>query len=326
MFLFNKMRLAILNMAIISLSYSSISVAEIVLNQPLPQAENQQEQADLLADAYKLYKERKYQEAFMIFDHYAEQGNYSAMLASSYLINSGKVASKDRTKAKSYLNELAKKGISRAYYLQALAESQNNPKQQLSFPAMGLLNKAAGLGDSVAANTLANQHYRRNVFDKAISWNQKAIELGSSSAKKNRAIIDVAGKNKIENTSITAKQEYLSRLFEESRTGDGDASFELATRFHKGVDVNVDFGRALSFYQIAAEQGNKSAQKIVPILLSKQRSKNKLNSLWLQETASLVPTPSVIVNSNQSDNKTIGAKTNKVNLEEDDPLENLFEF
>ncbi|TCP97840.1 hypothetical protein EDC44_101230 [Cricetibacter osteomyelitidis] len=328
---------------------STVGRTEIVLKQPLPPATNVPPSADtgvaatensteepaeneddeeetdqfiVLNNAYKDYKRKRYDSAYHIFAFYAQRNNPHSMLAAGYLLGMGYGVAANYKEAEKYLQQAVKFGFPRGYYLLGLLELHKDGSGQFNLPAERLFNKAADLGDALAANMLANQYYRRGLFDRAVQWNNKAIQLGSHAAQKNKKIIDSGSQELAKTISTSSKTEYLQDLRAKSQSGDGQASYELARRYHKGVEVSVNFGEAIRLYRLAASQGNEQAKRILPILLSKQTQQGNLNTLWLQETATLVPTPSIILPS-AKDRGNANYVMNKFNLAEDDPLDNL---
>ncbi len=277
----------------------------------------------VLTSAYKDYNQKNYDSAYNIFSFYAKRNNPQSMLATGYLLGMGYGTTANYDEAKKYLQKVADLGYPRAYYLLGLLELHKAGADRFNLPAERLLNKAAELGDAPAANTLANQYYQRRLFDKASYWNNKAIQLGSPAAQKNQKIISSGSQDLAKATSTSLKSEYLRDLRIKSQNGDGQASYELARRYHKGSEVGVNFGEAIRLYRLAAEQGNEQAKRILPILLSKQNQQGNLNTIWLQETANLVPTPPIILPTDKSSSHQTDFITNKFNLVEDNPLENL---
>lgn len=277
----------------------------------------------VLTAAYRDYNQKNYTSAYNIFSFHAKRNNPQSMLATGYLLGIGYGTTANYEEAKKYLQKVADLGYPRAYYLLGLLELHKAGSGRFNLPAERLLNKAADLGDAPAANALANQYYQRRLFDKASYWNNKAIQLGSQAAQKNQKIINSGSQDLAKATSTSLKSEYLRDLHTKSKNGDGQASYELARRYHKGSEIGVNFGEAIRLYRLAADQGNEQAKRILPILLSKQNPQGNLNTIWLQETANLVPTPPIILPTDKSNSNQTDFITNKFNLVEDNPLDNL---
>ncbi|HBO39437.1 MAG TPA: hypothetical protein DD638_12330, partial [Pasteurellaceae bacterium] len=252
------------------------------------------ERFESLDKAYTDYTRGNYAKSYEIFDYYAKNNNLHAVLATGYFLFMGYGVEQDYVKAKSYLDRAGKSGFARAFYLLGLLEKNKAKTQQFSLVAERLLNKAADMGDPVATNALANQYYQRGDLNKAISWNEKAIQLGSRAAKRNQQVISSGSNTKVISVP-SANNDALAQLRKSSAEGNAQASYELATRYHKGVGVNVNFGEAIRLYRVAAGQGSDAARKILPVLLSKQSSTGGINSMWMQQTSNMIAMPPVIL-------------------------------
>ncbi|MDG2960459.1 tetratricopeptide repeat protein [Bisgaard Taxon 10/6] len=318
------------------------SEAAIVINQPAaganeyvpiqaqpatPNEEAESDQVTALGQAFEAYKRENYSYAYNIFSHYADMNDPHAMLATGYFLFMGYGTAQDYAKAKRYLERANGLGFVRATTLLGLLEQRSNP-QPSNQSALRLLTKAANMGDSVAANALANLYYRRGNTTDAVVWNEKAIALGSYAAKRNQKSL-TAAPNRTQQIVSVNHNEHFQKLRQESQAGNGQASYELATRYHKGAGVPQNFGEAIRLYRLAAQQGSDQARKILPIILSKQNaSGNSLNSLWMQETSNMVTTPPIVLTPAQDGKTEKGSSspvggTPNVSLTEDDPLENL---
>ncbi|MBN6065424.1 sel1 repeat family protein [Aggregatibacter actinomycetemcomitans] len=339
---FNR-TLLITCLGITLLAFNVSSYAEIVINKPVELTENTPppEVTDgttaeegtpdtnismALNKAFSDYKRAHYNKAYNQFAPYAESGNPQALLATGYFLFMGYGTETDFSGAKYYLEKAGKMGFARAYTLLGLLESKQRAQPTNQF-ALRQFKKAADMGDSVGANALANLYYHQGNIAEAMSWNNKAITLGSHAAVLNKQTL--ASGNKPTTTAISsppaANMDYLQKLRKESQEGNGQASYELATRYHKGVGAPKNFGEAIRLYRVAAGQGNAQARKILPIILSKQnQSGTSLNSLWMQETSNMVATPPIILTPNStSQGETAVHAAPRTVLVEDDPLENL---
>ncbi|ABR73774.1 sel1 repeat family protein [Actinobacillus succinogenes] len=291
----------------------------------MPNEDDESDRITALGQAFEAYKRENYSYAYNIFSHYADMSEPHGMLATGYFLFMGYGTAPDYGQAKRYLERANGLGFVRATTLLGLLEQRTNP-QPSNQTALRLLMKAANMGDSVAANALANLYYRRGNITDAVVWNEKAIALGSYAAKRNQKNLATAPNRPQQIVSVN-NNEHLQKLRQESQAGNGQASYELATRYHKGAGVPQNFGEAIRLYRIAAQQGNEQARKILPIILSKQNaSGNSLNSLWMQETSNMVTTPPIVLAPAGQDGKSgksssSAAGTNS--LAEDDPLENL---
>lgn len=277
-----------------------------------------------LESAYHDYKRGNYTNAYVAFDHYANMDNMHAVLAVGYLLFHGNSAP-NYDKAVAYFERAAKAGFARAYYLQGLLELAKTNSRQFNLIAERLFNKAAKMGDAPAANAVANQYFYRENISEAIRWNEKAIQLGSRAAKKNQRIINSGGVKTIATPSIN-KDNGLAQLRKASEEGNAQATYELATRYHKGIGVNVNFGEAIRLYRVAAGQGSDAARKMLSVLLSKQGSTGGINSIWMQETSNMVAMPPIILMDKEnkgSSTPVIGGSRQQMALSEDDPLDNL---
>ncbi|OOF56709.1 hypothetical protein BKK56_02360 [Rodentibacter genomosp. 2] len=322
--------------------------AEVVINRPIiekPKTLSEQIGEDAgftLSSAYDNYQHKDYETAYNEFDFFVKKNDIKALVANGYLLFSGYVPT-DFVKASDYLAKAASFKYARAVYLQALLEKRKQNSTQFNITAERLINRAAAMGDYVAANTLANYHFQKANYALAQRWNEKAIMLGSPAAKRNQSMIFNRAEHTVSNPTMnrtvsqTPNHELISELRERSKNGEANASYELAIRYHKGAGIAVNFGEAIRLYQLAAKQGSSEAKKILPILLSKQTTGGNLNSMWMQEMSNMLPNP-VIVNTN---NSGLGSMSNEPRvpnheyldiekgasaihvLEEDDPLDGL---
>lgn len=321
--------------------------AEVIINRPIleePKTVSEKLGGDVgfsLPTAYTSYKEKDYESAYLEFDFFAKKGDVKALIANGYLLFSGHIPT-DFVKASNYLAKAASFKYARAVYLQALLDKMKQGSNRLSVTSERLINQAAVMGDYVAANALANFHFHRGNYALAQRWNEKAVMLGSPAARKNQSIIF----NRTEHTSSISSTkmvfnapnyELISELRTRSQSGDANASYDLAVRYHKGVGVAVNFGEAIRLYQLAAKQGSAEARKVLPILLSKRTTGGNLNSMWMQEMSNMLPSP-VVVNPHHSGMGMGGNESHMTNhenldiakdssaihvLEEDDPLDGL---
>lgn len=282
----------------------------------------------VLNKAFSDYKRGNYNKAYNQFAPYAESNNPLALMATGYFLFMGYGTEVDFSGAKYYLEKAGKLGFARAYTLLGLMENKQQAQQTANQSAVRQFKKAADMGDSVGANALANLYYHQGNIAEALHWNNRAISLGSHAAALNKQTI-TNGNNRsapvVSTPPVTATSEHIQKLKKESQEGNGQASYELATRYHKGVGVPKNFGEAIRFYRVAAGQGNAQARKVLPIILSKQnQSGTNLNSLWMQETSNLVATPPIILTpDNSNPNAPTRTAAVRTTLVEDDPLENL---
>ncbi|WP_109079455.1 tetratricopeptide repeat protein [Aggregatibacter kilianii] len=333
-------------LSIVLLTFSVGSDAEIVINKPAELTENtvapemtseinvtegentpSSNISMTLTKAFSDYKRAQYNKAYSQFAPYAESGNPQALLATGYFLFMGYGTETDFSGAKYYLEKAGKMGFARAYTLLGLLENKQRAQQTNQF-ALRHFKKAADMGDSVGANALANLYYHQGNIAEALSWNNRAISLGSHAATLNKQVFannSNRSSQVISAPPVTATSEHIQKLKRESQEGNGDSSYELATRYHKGVGVPKNFGEAIRLYRVAAGQGNAQARKILPVILSKQnQSGTSLNSLWMQETSSMVATPPIILTPNSATSgETAVHATPRTVLVEDDPLENL---
>lgn len=323
------------------------SQAEVIINRPIvetPKTLSEQIGDDsgfTLSAAFDSYLRRDYESAYNEFNFFVRKNDSKALMANAYLLSSGYVP-RDFNKSSEYLSIAASLKYARAVYLQALLEKYKQGTVKFNSTSERLLNQAASMGDYVAANALANYHFEKGNYALAQRWNEKAIELGSAAARKNQSIISNRSESATTSTSSTivsaSNQDLISGLRVRSQSGDANASYDLAVRYHKGAGVAVNFGEAIRLYQLAAKQGSAEARKVLPILISKRTTGGNLNSMWMQEMSNMLPNP-IVVNSNSSHSDTVRHElpTNPSHeyldpekggaaihiLEEDDPLDGL---
>jgi TPR repeat protein len=222
---------------------------------------------------------RSYGEAYRRFRAAADQGNLTAMLAAGYLLSRGLGITRDRNSARQFYGIAANAGYPRAYYLQSLLEGDLGTAQS-TLAARQWLERAAAAGDSLAANALGGVYERQGQRATAQLWYRQAAAHGHAVATRNLARLG-------DNPEPQAQDQRLRELKERADAGDAAASYELATRYHRGDGVAVNYGEALRLYRLAAGLGNTQAQRMLSLISSRSSSAEQISAAWMQELSHL---------------------------------------
>lgn len=222
---------------------------------------------------------RSYGEAYRRFRAAADHGNLNAMLATGYLLSRGLGTARDRNAARSLYAIAANAGYPRAWYLQSLLEGDLNTAQG-TIASRQSLERAAAAGDALAANALGGVYERLGQRGTAQLWYRQAAAHGSEIATKNLQRMGDA-------PDTQAAELRIAQLRDRVDAGDAAATYELATRYHRGDGVAVNYGEALRLYRLAAGLGSAPAQKMMSLISSRSSSAEQINAGWMQELSRL---------------------------------------
>lgn len=223
---------------------------------------------------------QNFREAYRRFRAAADRGDFKAMLAAGYLLAKGIGVARDRSSARTLLNLAVNAGYPRALYLLSLLEGDIGSPQSVS-TSRQLLERAATLGDTVAANALGTFYERAGQPATAKLWYAQAAAAGSKSALANAGRLDEALQES------EAQTQHIKELKQQVTAGNADAAYELATRFHVGNGVPVNYGEALRYYRLAAGMGHEQAKRMTSLILSRSNGGQQINATWMQELVHL---------------------------------------
>lgn len=249
---------------------------------------------------------RSYAEAYRRFEQAASGGDARAALAAGYLLARGWGIARNPADARAWFGIAGQAGYPRGFYLQSLLEDQiGTPQGRMA--ARDLLERAAAAGDPVAANALGVSYEHAGQAATARLWYQQAASEGSRSAAHNLERLGAAA------ASNQQRDDALRRLREASAAGNADATYELATRYHRGDGVPVDYGEAVRLYRLAAREGSAEAQRMLSLILSRSTSAEPISPAWMLELSRLAQPP-----------RDTAQAVDATAL--DDPLDGLFEL
>jgi len=239
----------------------------------------------LLRSAWQAYKGRRggkpdYKTAFADFDRAAQLGDARAMLGAGYLLTKGLGAARNPQAAREYLNGAEQAGYARAAYLLSLLDESLATPQSL-VAAREARERAAARGDAPAANALANGYLRSGQRPTALLWYRQAQLAGSASAPRNA--------NRVQRQAQAGEPalQPIDELRAASAAGDANATYELATRYHRGLGVAVNYGEAIRLYRIAAHGGSVAAQRMIAMVSSRSTEAVPVDPQWMVELGQL---------------------------------------
>lgn len=239
----------------------------------------------LLRSAWRAYNGRRgskpdYRSAFADFARAAQLGDARAMMGAGYLLAKGLGVARNPQSAREYLSGAEQAGYARASYLLSLLdESLATPQSLLA--AREARERAAARGDAPAANALGNSYLRSGQRPTALLWYRQAQLAGSTSAPRNASRVQHQA-----NAGEPALQP-LDELRAASAAGDANATYELATRYHRGLGVAVNYGEAIRLYRIAAHGGSVPAQRMIAMVSSRSTEALPIDPQWMVELGQL---------------------------------------
>ncbi|MBQ8603976.1 MAG: sel1 repeat family protein [Oscillospiraceae bacterium] len=128
----------------------------------------------------------------------------------------------------------------------------------------------------------AMKYYKRNDYQQALVFFEKAAKLGRASSRYNCAIMYDAGKGTAAN-----KEKSLYWYEKAAELGNVDAQFKCGVMYNKGEGVAKNIEKSLYWFEKAAEQGDITAQYNCGIIYdSKDEKESKAKALhWYEEAA-----------------------------------------
>jgi uncharacterized protein len=149
------------------------------------------------------------------------------------------------------------------YYLKLRPSSASNTQT-----AIGWLEKAANLGDSVAQAMLggifSNGVYLKPDYTKAVEWLQKAANQGQKEGEFGLGARYLGGQG-VPGDAAAARRWFTAA----ANHGQPDAQYDLALMYELGRGGPPDPTAAIRFYEMAADNGISDAQFRLGLLLAK---------------------------------------------------------
>jgi len=189
----------------------------------------------------------------------AEAGDARAMAAFGYLISGIAGGRRDFNEARQWLRRAQLLGLVRAVYLSALVERSISGAKQIAL-ARSLLQQAAQAGDAYAMNDLGVELELEGKVSAAAALYDSAEQAGIPQARQNL--------RRIQANRIGQETGVLQRLRTLAEEGNSHALLELAERYHLGVGVQIDYAKAIFYYQRAADAGSQKAREFLALLLN----------------------------------------------------------
>ncbi len=217
---------------------------------------------------------RRFDEAAALFLSAALQGDRRASMAYGYLQGMGLGAERDRAAARTRLAADAAAGWPRAAYLQSLIDGESRDAASRE-RAGSLRESAASRGDAAAQNAMGVHYQLAGDRATAEMWFRRAADNGSPSARSNLANLT---------RSDNAKQAGTT-MRKAAGSGDANALFALARRFHRGEGESADYGQALRYYRAAAAKGHASARRMLGLIQSRLGPEGEVDPVWMRQLA-----------------------------------------
>ncbi|KLF28664.1 hypothetical protein YA29_16355 [Klebsiella aerogenes] len=84
----------------------------------------------------------------------------------------------------------------------------------------------------------------------------------------------------------------LSLLTSRAEAGSSEAAYKLAVIYHKGINIPVNYSKAIYYYQLASTGGSYQAKKILSLIYSGPKNKDgSIKPEWMQVIADSIPQP-----------------------------------
>ncbi len=179
----------------------------------------------------------------------------------------------------------------RALYLQWLMQSRLAPLE-ISQPVLGaagqtrsplqnrqLLVSAAQQGDTNAKIELGLDSVLLNELPQALAFFKSAAPK-SAAAAINSTVVAERVKNA---ASLMPPNRVSSAIAVKSQSA--AENFAQAQRYHRGEGVPSNYTEAIRLYQLAQNQGNVSAKKILALIFSRPAPNGQIDLAWMQQLA-----------------------------------------
>lgn len=199
---------------------------------------------------------------------------------------------RDTAKARSLLQGLQEQGYARAYCLQAELDARL-PGGAQQRRVRALLAEGAQLGDAACLNAHAATLEQEGYAEAARAAYEQAAAKGHAAASVNLARLKAQADEATQRRNESAAQfPALASLLQSAERGDAQAQFDLARRFHRGVQAPHDLAAAFYWYSQAAQ--HLSAAREVFSLIVAQSPGLAQGELDVQTLQSLSRLPAVM--------------------------------
>lgn len=190
----------------------------------------------------------------------------------------------DPVAARRWIAQLRAVNLPRAQFLQWLVEARLSPLQiaapgprnepaAAGLPSRQLLLSAAQGGDVHARIELGFESLAANRPAEALEY-FRAAALRSPAAAANAALLS----ERLADTSINRRPLAAA-------SSSSDDTLALAQRNHRGEGQPANFVEAIRLYQLAKNQGNVQAKKMLALIFSRPRPDGQIDIAWMQHLA-----------------------------------------
>ena len=210
--------------------------------------------------------------------------------------------------ARKWIEQLRSADAPRALYLQWLQQSKLAPLEAIE-PGRGGLEKsytplqsrqlllsAARFGDTNAKIELGFDSVMANELPQAVAF-FKSAAARSTAATANYLLLS----QRLKNIMKTQVPIVLSSAISIQPQSAAD-NLALAQRYHQGLGVPSNYAEAIRLYQLAQNQGNVTARKMLGLIFSRPAPDGQIDLAWMQQLAQVDltgPTPRLSADGNR---------------------------
>jgi TPR repeat protein len=205
-----------------------------------------------------------YAQALGLLQTAAQAGHACATGAWGLMLARGWGASRDLPEARELLGRAAQAGCRRAHYWSWLAD-ESSPRPQTREQARARLVQGAELADGHALNALGTVREADGERDAARALYARSAQAGNATARVNLARL-------ARYFSKTSEKPSMESLLRRANSGEAQAQYLLARRYHQGDSVAVNYVQAMKWYQEAAQKGNAAAREMLTLVQARAGS------------------------------------------------------
>lgn len=207
----------------------------------------------------KLFKQKKYKEAFIVCKQAAELGDPKAQDHLGYMYSNGQGVKQNKLEAAIWYSKAAEQGNAEEQFDLGVFFELGITVIKDTTEAIKWYRKAAEKGYPNAQITLARRYYEgkgiAQNYVEALKWYRKAAEQGFATAQLILGLMYEQGQGVQQNNEEAVK--WYRRAAEQ---GIAYAQFYLALMYNNGQDVTKNDVEAVKWFRRAAEQGIADAQ------------------------------------------------------------------